>query len=193
MTSPMNTWRSQAVYEASSNHGGQRSPPTMRMTRDPSSLGTTNIATRKSQRETGRRTATSKRSNRFPNCSYFTNWKNAESDRITWNVQVLSAGTYDVDVYYACPQDDVGSIVELQWNDSRLQAKIDQPHDPPVRGQEHDRLKRMESYVKDFKPLRLGSMHLQPGSGELVLKAKSVAGDSVMEFRLLMFTRVETE
>jgi arylsulfatase A-like enzyme len=131
-----------------------------------------------------------RRSNRFPNCSYFTNWTDAESDRMTWNVQVAAGGMYDVEVYYTCPQQDVGSIVELRLNESRLRATIGPAHDPPVGGHEHDRVKRGESYVKDFKPLKLGTMQLEAGKGELVLKALSVAGSSVMDVRLLMFTKL---
>ena len=65
-------------------------------------------------------------------------------------------------------------------------------HDPPVRGGEHDRVKRQESYVRDFKPLRLGQIRLQRGRHPLILKATSIPGKQVMDFRLLMLTRIGT-
>ena len=46
-----------------------------------------------------------KRSNKFPNCSYFTNWKSVD-DKITWDVEVGKAGKYAVDVYYTCAEND---------------------------------------------------------------------------------------
>ena len=53
-----------------------------------------------------------RRSNRFPNCSFFTNWKSIE-DSITWNVEVPADGIFEVELYYACGKEDVGSIIEL--------------------------------------------------------------------------------
>ena len=44
-------------------------------------------------------------------------------------------------------------------------------------------------YVKDFKSMKLGSVQLSRGKGELTLRAVDKPGSQVMEFRLLMFTR----
>jgi len=133
-----------------------------------------------------------KRSNRFPNNSYFTNWTSTK-DKITWNATVAAAGTYEVEIHYACKKADVGATVELSFNDSRLQATIDTAYDPPIRGGEHDRVKRQESYVRDFKSLKLGTIKLKKGPGQLTLRALKVPGSQVMDFRLLLFTRVETK
>ena len=131
-----------------------------------------------------------KRSNRFPNCSFFTNWTSVD-DRITWDAEVAASGDYDVEIYYTCPQQDIGSEIELSFNDARLQGQITQAHDPPLRGGEHDRVARGESYVKDFKSMKLGTIRLQAGKGELTLRALEIPGSQVMDFRLIMFTRVE--
>lgn len=52
------------------------------------------------------------------------------------------------------------------------------------------RAKRSESFVKDFRGLRMGTMTLKAGTGELRLRAVEIPGKSAMDFRLLMFTRV---
>ena len=73
--------------------------------------------------------------------------------------------------------------------DSRLQAAVSEAHDPPLRGMEHDRVPRKgESYVKDFKPLRLGVVELKRGRGLLTLRALSVPGKQVMDVRLVLLT-----
>ena len=131
-----------------------------------------------------------KRSNKFPNCSYFTNWTSVE-DSITWEAEVGASGNYSVDVYYTCPKTDVGSTFELTFNDSLLKATVREAHDPPVKGAEHDRVVRAESYVKDFKAMNVGAIHLEKGKGTLTLKATSVPGAQVMDFRLLMLRRVD--
>ena len=38
--------------------------------------------------------------------------------------------------------------------------------------------------------MKLGRIHLHQGKGELVLRALSMPGSQVMDFRLLMLTRV---
>jgi hypothetical protein len=133
-----------------------------------------------------------RRSNRFPNCSYFTNWTTTD-DRIRWDVEVRQAGAYHVDVYYSCPAADVGSSIELRHGESLLTGRVAAAHDPQLRGAEHDRVKRTESYVKDFRALRLGTMTLQQGRAPLTLRATAIPGSQVMDFRLLMFTRVEDQ
>lgn len=103
-----------------------------------------------------------KRSNRWPNCSFFTNWTSTE-DEITWDAEVLETGDYRVEIHYACPAKDVGSTIELTFNDSSIRGKILAPNDPLLRGMENDRVSRGESYVKDFMPMRLGTMSLEKG------------------------------
>ncbi len=128
------------------------------------------------------------RSNRWPNCSFFTNWTST-GDSITWDVEVVEPGDFEVTIYYTCKQEDIGSTFELYFNGSSIMGKITEVHDPPLEGMEQDRVERESSYVKDFKPLKLPVMHLDKGKGELTLRALSIPGSQVMDFRLLMFNR----
>jgi arylsulfatase A-like enzyme len=131
-----------------------------------------------------------RRSAAAPNCSYFTNWTSPE-DRITWDVEVATAGRYEAVVYYTCPAADAGASVELSLNDSRATAKVAEAFDPPLRGAEHDRFPREgESYVKDFKPLGFGPMELKAGRGLLTLRAVEVPGKRVMDVRMVVLTLV---
>jgi arylsulfatase A-like enzyme len=129
------------------------------------------------------------RSNRFPNCSFFTNWTSLE-DRITWDVEVVEEGDFEVTLYYTCPEGDEGSVFELGFADNRLESRIETAFDNPLRGMENDRVERGESYVKDFKPLNIGTIHLAKGPGQLSLKALEIPGATVMDVRLLMFERM---
>ena len=131
-----------------------------------------------------------KRSNRFPNCSYFTNWVNTD-DMIMFDVEVVADGVFEVEMYYTCPKDSVGSVVELAVGANKVKAKITEAHDPPLRGMDEDRVKRMESYVKDFKALKMGKLKLQKGKGRITLRAVEMPGKSVGEFRMLMLKRVK--
>ena len=72
-----------------------------------------------------------------------------------------------------------------------ISGEIEESHDPPATGMENDRFERIESYVKDFKPWNMGTIELLKGPAELTLEATDIPGTEAMEFRLMMFERVE--
>ena len=129
-----------------------------------------------------------KRSNKFPNDSFFRNWKSTD-DKITWEVEVGETGDYEVEMYYACAKADVGSTVSLSCGSETITTKISKANEVPLRGMENDRSKRVESYVKDFKPMSLGTIHLKKGAGTMTLQATKISGAEAMEFRLLILRR----
>ncbi len=129
-----------------------------------------------------------KRSARPPNCSFFTNWTGAD-DRMTWDIEAAQNGDYDADVYYTCAPTNTGSTVELSFLDSSVRRKITEAHDPPLVGAADDRVPRGESYVKDFRPLRIGALALKKGRGKLALRAVEIAGKEVAEVRYIALTR----
>ena len=128
------------------------------------------------------------RSNRYPNCSYLKNWKSTD-DKITCDAEVAAAGKFKVVLYYAAK--DAGADCTLSFNDARLRFQIKDAHDVPELGAEHDRHRRIESYVKDFKALPVGEIDLKKGEGVLTLQATNIPGDEAMEFRLLTLQRVQ--
>ena len=131
-----------------------------------------------------------KRSGRFPNCSYYENWKTTE-DKITWNCEVGATGTYEVSIHYALKKGDEGTVIQLSHNNARIEHKFTESHEVPSRGQENDRVERRESYVKDFKEIKIGTINLTKGKGELTLKALEIPGEESIEFRLLMLEKVQ--
>ena len=130
------------------------------------------------------------RSSIHPNDSYFKNWTSAK-DSITWDVAVLEDGHFVVELYYTATEKNLGSIVELSLGNSKIAKKITLANDAPLKGMENDRVPRKESYVKDFKPMKLGTMVLKKGKGTLTLKTLGVAGKEVADIRLLVFRKVE--
>ena len=131
-----------------------------------------------------------KRSGRFPNCSYYENWKTTE-DKITWNCEVGATGTYEVSIHYALKKGDEGTVVQLSHNNASIEHKFTESHEVASRGQENDRVERRESYVKDFKEIKIGKINLTKGKGELTLKALEIPGEESIEFRLLMLEKVQ--
>ncbi len=130
------------------------------------------------------------RSNRFPNCTFLRNWIDTTSE-IAWDVDVLGSGRYEVQMFYACPQAEIGSTIELSLGEERLRTTIDRPVESPLIGATEDRVPRQEGYVRNWQPMTLGVMTLTPGRTKLRLKATKVAESQVAEMRLLMFRRLD--
>lgn len=129
------------------------------------------------------------RSARAPNCSFFTNWTSTE-DEMTWDVEVGEAGRYEATIHYTCAAPDVGSTIELSLGDAAVSQEIAEAFDPPLRGDENDRVPRQgESLVKEFKPLALGVLELPAGRNTLTLKATDVAGRQVADIRYVMLRK----
>lgn len=125
-----------------------------------------------------------KRSNKFPNCSYFTNWTSVD-DRINWPIEVATAGRYQATIYYTCKSENVGCKIQLSDGEHKLAFTINEAHDPPQHGAQQDRIVRQESYVKDFKALDVGIIELNDGVSKLTLQAAEIPGDEAIEFRRL--------
>jgi len=128
------------------------------------------------------------RSNRYPNDSYFKNWIDAD-DSIYWDVELLSPGNFEVIVYYTLSQKNIGCSLSLTNGVSSIRAPINTPHDPPEVGAKEDRDLRQESYVKDFKPTSLGTIHLHDGAQRLRLLTSDIIENGI-DFRLLVLRRI---
>jgi len=129
-----------------------------------------------------------RRSSAAPNSSYFVNWTKPE-DTAVWNIEVVTAGTYIVTLDYACRADALGTPLELSFEGTLLKGKITEAFDSPLKP-EQDTLPRPhgESTMRDFRTMTLGEVRLEPGKGELKLRAPEVPGQSVMELRRVTMT-----
>ena len=129
------------------------------------------------------------RSGKAPNCTFFTNWT-ASDQALVWDVDVQSAGRYSAEIWYTCPADSIGSVIELTCGSGRTSGTIGPAWNPPLNTGE-DRVDRgTESYVKPFRSISLGELNLTAGPGELRLRATKVAGPMVADIRRLVLRPV---
>jgi arylsulfatase A-like enzyme len=129
-----------------------------------------------------------RRSAAAPNSSYFVHWTKP-TDAAVWNIEVVTAGTYVVTLDYACAATDVGSQIEFSLGGARLKGKVSEAFDSPLKP-EQDTLPRpsAESVMRDFQTMTLGEVRLEPGKGELKLRATDIPGKSVMDLRRVTLT-----
>ena len=56
---------------------------------------------------------------------------------------------------------------------------------------ENDRVLRMESYTKDFLPMKFGKIALEKGEGKLKLRVKSLKKPDDLEINLITLRRID--
>lgn len=132
-----------------------------------------------------------RRSSSAPNCSYFVNWTSPDH-RMVWLLDVHTTGRYEVVIDYTCPESDAGALVELSLGNHRVAGRVSPGWDPPLYTNQ-DTLPRplAESQMKEFRPLKLGEIHLERGQAPLTLKALEIPGKSVMDVRRVTLTLLE--
>jgi arylsulfatase A-like enzyme len=132
---------------------------------------------------------TIKRSSPHPNCSFFTHWTDSE-DSITWDIEVLTPGMYEAQVYYTCKHSNVGAQLELSFEGNQVQQEVTEAHDPPLVGEAENRVSRGESFMKDFRPLKLGTIVMPSKRGLLTLRATEIPGGEAVDVRYVVLTRI---
>jgi hypothetical protein len=112
------------------------------------------------------------RSATAPNCSYLKAWV-SDDQQISWDIEVLTAGTYEVVMHYACDESIVGVRVVAEAGNVRAAKEILSAHTPPAVGPAFDRVPRItQSPMKEFAPLRIGTLKLPVGRTTLKLTGR---------------------
>jgi len=138
----------------------------------------------------GQSHGTIKRSSIHPNCSFFYNWTDV-GDSVTWNIEVLTGGTYEAIVYYTCKKEDVGVELELSFEGNKTVNTVTQAFDTPLMGQKENKVDNRESYVKDFKPMTLGTLKMPKKTGTLTLRATKIPGKQAIDLRRVILKRID--
>ena len=130
------------------------------------------------------------RSSIHANDSFIENWIN-EEDYIFWNIHSLSAGKNNVSLYYTLAESSVGTQLTLEFMNNKITKNIINSHDPELEGMGDDRIKRIESYTKEFKKITLGDLYFEEGVSSLKLKTSDLIGNKSIDFRLLVLEKVD--
>ena len=109
-----------------------------------------------------------KRSNRYPNDSFLTNW--SEADSIFWPIQVMSDGLYSMRIFINSDKESLNSEIIVSSNNDNVKGKVEKVFLSDLRGMENDRVPRIESYLKDFQSIDLDPIYLTGQSKYLSIK-----------------------
>ncbi len=131
---------------------------------------------------------TIKRSSVHPNCSFFTNWTD-ENDSITWDIEVLTSGLYEAQIYYTCKKENVGAQLELSFHGKKVKRTVTEAYDTRLVGAAENRVTMGESLMKEFKAMTLGTFSMAKKRGTLSLRATNIPGSEAVDLRYVTLRR----
>jgi hypothetical protein len=104
---------------------------------------------------------------------WVTNWT-SEDAYVRWEIDVRTPGTYEVTVFYTCPEEDVGSRLQIEADTSALEFVITEDFNPPLYPDRDRFPRKTEVHEKDWKELRAGVLNLDSGATTLTLRALEI-------------------
>jgi len=127
---------------------------------------------------------TIQRSSKAPNNSFFTNWTKPD-DSITWNIDVGAAGDYEATVFYTCAAGEEGARIQISAGEESAAATVRDAFDPPLYDKSRERVEKSHYFVKDFKPLSLGTLSMKKGRATLKLEATRITGKRAIDVQAI--------
>jgi arylsulfatase A-like enzyme len=120
---------------------------------------------------------------------WLTNWTNAQ-DKVSFELDVARAGTFEVDLAYACPEQDAGATIRVSAGKGAIEAKTKPA--PAARIPLPHRDQGRNTYInRDWGTLKVGKLHLEQGPVTLSIEALSKPGEQVMELKHVQLRRVK--
>lgn len=108
---------------------------------------------------------------------WLTNWKGL-NDRITWSLEVIDPGTYEVMIEYEAKQNQIGSELVLRHDSVEIPFTLSAAFEGEIIPSP-DRITRKEAPEKTWNRAPLGTIELEKGKTALTLFAKQIPFEEV--------------
>lgn len=118
---------------------------------------------------------------------WLVNWTSVK-DTISWDVQSLESQEFTLEINYTCPENQVGSELQVSIGKQIIRGLIKDAFDPKMIPSP-DRVKRKEVYEKEWKTLVLGKIRLPKGKSRIVLTAPKIAQNEVAEIKSIVLVK----
>jgi arylsulfatase A len=110
---------------------------------------------------------------------WLTNWKGLD-DRISWDLNVIDPGSYEVILEYSVNKDQIGTELILQHSGEEITVQITEAFEGELIPSP-DRIPRKEAPEKTWKQISIGKIDLNAGNTRLDLFAKNISPEGVGE------------
>jgi arylsulfatase A len=120
---------------------------------------------------------------------WLTGWTSAEA-RLWFEVEVTQAAEYAVEIDYACPEAEAGSVIRVRAGQAAVEATVKPAPIRPVELPTRDAKGRERYQNRVWSTLSLGRLRLEAGRQQLAVEVVRQAGAQVMDFKQLRLRRL---
>ncbi len=110
------------------------------------------------------------------------NWLNPIQDSVTWNIDVLQAGLYQVTLMYGCLEEDIGTRIRAEIGQQSREAVIKTAHDPMPRTEKGRNRNSVWTSgpvpTMTWAPLEMGKVVMKTGYQRLTIRLMDPKGTS---------------
>ncbi|MEQ1749871.1 MAG: sulfatase-like hydrolase/transferase [Prosthecobacter sp.] len=118
---------------------------------------------------------------------WLTNWTDVKA-KVWFEIDVTTAGEYDLELAYACPPADAGSKVRVSIGDQSREATIITALAPEIPLPHRDAEGKTKYRNREWSTLKLGTLKLKRGPAKLMLEPLSMPGTQVMDLKHFKLT-----
>jgi arylsulfatase A-like enzyme len=119
---------------------------------------------------------------------WLTGWTDLKA-KVWFEIEVVTAGAYDVEISFACPPEDAGSELRISTNDQSLETAIPSSPGPEIPLPHRDADGKNRYRDRTWGTARIGTLNLKAGQARITLEALSMPGAQVMDLKHLKLTR----
>jgi arylsulfatase A len=119
---------------------------------------------------------------------WLTGWTDM-NDTIWWEIDVVSAGRYEVSVRYTCPEDAVGTRLRVESGGDHVEGELTRAYNPEPRQRPTRHPKKR--FVQTFAVQSLGEIRLEEGCGRITIRALNKPSERVCDLKCITLRRVD--
>jgi hypothetical protein len=123
---------------------------------------------------------------------WLTGWTNADAN-VWFEIEVIGAGDYDVELAFACPPDDAGSGVRISVGQAQLEATIPAAPALEIPLPHRDARSKSRYRNREWSTLKLGPLRLAKGPAKLTIEPLDMPGSQVMDLKHVQLQLRKTE
>jgi arylsulfatase A-like enzyme len=119
---------------------------------------------------------------------WLTGWTDP-ADTISWEIDVVAPGRYEVTLAYTCPPEAVGTELSVEAEGAAVQGTILRAYNPEPR--QRPTRDPKTRFIQTFARQRLGELRLEKGRQRITIRALSKPADRVCDVQSLWLQRLD--
>ena len=121
---------------------------------------------------------------------WLTGWTDARA-MVAFEIDVVSAGDYEMELAYACPASDAGSRIRIAAGDASVETTLPAGPAEEILLQHRDEDGKTRYRNRDWAHLKIGTVKLPKGPARLTVQALTLTGSQVMDFKQVKLRRLD--